>query len=303
MNNIDKENLSLVKIQNTEEIKQDNVVTQSGLKVLHTFSEIMKSENEQSNIKQILIQEKLIYCGLYCIEDGNMKEIGFSLKSEITDFVERVNKYNMNQIQLNKFTDDSKVILKAVDILFNKQISKIFKQYQPLNRLRVLTFNNLSYIYRELGKFQETLKAVNYAISLEERLAEENYDNCQKDIITSYLNKSAILSELNRHDKALQSVEKALSAIKRYESKAKTEQEKAQINYLSMVSYFNLANESEVLGLRNQCLDYYEQSAIYAKKVNNITMINRINQILESIVEKNKNKKKNSQIIINQKLY
>ena len=69
--------------------------------------------------------------------------------------------------------------------------------------MRVKTFSNLSYIYREMNRYNEALKAVNYAISLEEKLAEINFGNSLKDIITSYLNKSAILSELNRHDKAV----------------------------------------------------------------------------------------------------
>lgn len=53
-----------------------------------------------------------------------------------------------------------------------------------------------------------------------------------------------------------------------------------------MVSYYNFGNESEILGLRNQCLDCYEEAAFYAKKINNIAMINKINEILENIVAK-----------------
>lgn len=77
-----------------------------------------------------------------------------------------------------------------------------------------MTFSNLSYVYRDLGRYSEALKAVNYAIGLEENLADMNYANSVKEIVTSLLNRSAILSELNRHDKSVLSVERALYYIK-----------------------------------------------------------------------------------------
>ena len=77
-----------------------------------------------------------------------------------------------------------------------------------------MTFSNLSYVYRDLGRYTDALKAVNYSIGLEEKLADINYANSLKDIITSLLNRSAILSELNRHDKSVLSVERALHYIK-----------------------------------------------------------------------------------------
>lgn len=54
---------------------------------------------------------------------------------------------------------------------------------------------------------------------LEEKLAEQDYGNSIKEVVTSFLNRSAILSELNKHDKAIQSVDKAVYYIGMLEEK------------------------------------------------------------------------------------
>jgi tetratricopeptide (TPR) repeat protein len=149
-----------------------------------------------------------------------------------------------------------------------------------LTRLRVLTFSNLSYIYRDLNRYAEALKAVNYSIQLEEKLVEIDYSTSLKDIITSLLNRSAILSELNRHDKSVQSVEKALEYIKRLEEKSETSDERVQVDYLYMVSYFNLANEHETLALIDKSIENYTLASQLAQKVGNQDMVTKIRNIL-----------------------
>jgi len=61
------------------------------------------------------------------------------------------------------------MITRAFDLLFNfKHLKKYFKNKQKYIQLKVLTYNNLSCIYKEIGKYPLALKAVTNAISLEE---------------------------------------------------------------------------------------------------------------------------------------
>lgn len=48
------------------------------------------------------------------------------------------------------------------------------------------------------------LKAVSYAIDLEENLIKDFKDEEKYDIVPTYLNKAAILSEMKKHEKALE---------------------------------------------------------------------------------------------------
>lgn len=154
----------------------------------------------------------------------------------------------------------------------------------------MLTFSNLSYIYRDLDRYHEALKSVNYAISLEEKLAAVNYGSSIKEIITSYLNKSAILSELNQHEKSIQSVEKSLQYIQKFEQQSLSlkEDEKVQIQYLYMVAFFNLANENETEGQIDKAVKYYEESKKFALLVKSEEMQAKITNILDVISKKKK---------------
>lgn len=53
------------------------------------------------------------------------------------------------------------------------------------------------------------LKAMSYALELEEQFIKDRKDEDKYDIVPSYLNKAAILSEMGKHDKALEEIRKA----------------------------------------------------------------------------------------------
>lgn len=61
--------------------------------------------------------------------------------------------------------------------------------------LRVLSFNNLSTIYKTRGKIEDSIKAIDQAIKMESILVEEGNLNALKNIPSTYINKSVILSE------------------------------------------------------------------------------------------------------------
>lgn len=66
------------------------------------------------------------------------------------------------------------------------------------------------------------------------KLISDGYKESKSSIITTYLNKGAIQSSLNKHDKAIQSLNKALSYIQQLQnecnSSPKKESEKVADN-------------------------------------------------------------------------
>ena len=82
--------------------------------------------------------------------------------------MQKTNKIALGSIYSNN-KKDRQMITRAFDLLFNfKHLKKYFKNKQKYIQLKVLTYNNLSCIYKEIGKYPLALKAVTNAISLEE---------------------------------------------------------------------------------------------------------------------------------------
>ena len=59
---------------------------------------------------------------------------------------------------------------KAIDLIMTPHISKYLEDSLELGRIKVLTFNNLACIYKKKKKFGLAIRAVTYAIQIEEYL-------------------------------------------------------------------------------------------------------------------------------------
>lgn len=84
------------------------------------------------------------------------------------------------------------------------QVPKYLTDSSTLSKLKILTFNNLACILKKNKHYMMGLKAVSYAIELEETLIKDFKDEEKYDIVPTYLNKAAILSEMKKHEKALE---------------------------------------------------------------------------------------------------
>jgi len=60
--------------------------------------------------------------------------------------------------------------------------------------LKILNFNNISCIYKKTKKFGIAIRAIDYALELEEKLLLKNNQEEKYEIVPTYLNKAAILS-------------------------------------------------------------------------------------------------------------
>jgi len=93
------------------------------------------------------------------------------------------------------------------------EINKYIKDDALLSKLKILSFNNLSCIYKKKKKFGIALRSINQALDLEEQLLKRENNEEKYDIIPTYLNKAAIYSEMKKHTEALEMILKAQTHI------------------------------------------------------------------------------------------
>ena len=65
---------------------------------------------------------------------------------------------------------DLKLMTKAIDLIMTPHVAKYMSDPLELGRMKVLTFNNLACIYKKKKKFGLAIRAVSYAIQIEEYL-------------------------------------------------------------------------------------------------------------------------------------
>ncbi len=62
---------------------------------------------------------------------------------------------------------------KAVELLMCSKLNKSFNNKKILGKLKVLTFNNLACLYKKKRKFGISLRAVKYALKVEEYMLKD----------------------------------------------------------------------------------------------------------------------------------
>lgn len=110
-----------------------------------------------------------------------------------------------------------KLISKAVDIIMLPEVPQHIIDNTTLTKLKILTFNNLACVLKNNKHYMMALKAVTYAVDLEEQMIKNINEEEQYDIVATYLNKAAILSDMNKHSRALEEIRKARNIAEKIE--------------------------------------------------------------------------------------
>ncbi len=77
------------------------------------------------------------------------EQLNYQLEEQIIDFVKKTNDLALKSL-FTKNKVDTLMITRAFDLLFNfKHLKKYFKDKQKYLQLKVLTYNNLSCIYKQ----------------------------------------------------------------------------------------------------------------------------------------------------------
>jgi hypothetical protein len=122
----------------------------------------------------------------------------------------------MENIREESDPSSAKFISKAVDLVMLPEAGD-YVDSQKLSKLKILTFNNLACVLKRSRHFLTALKAVSFSLDLEEQLISTHNQEAQYDIVATYLNKAAILSEMQKHSQALEEIRKARGYAERIE--------------------------------------------------------------------------------------
>jgi len=249
---------------------------------LKKVADHFKNQDEEN---YLFLVEKLIYLVLeYLSASSEKPKLPFDPTLETSNFLEKMNRKSVEAFNKGNIEEAGKIITSVVDILNQKDISKLYANELKLYESKILTYNNLSCIYRKLGKLPLSLKVICFALELEEKLAEENYGTSHISIISTYLNKSSILSQMNKHDLALEAVNQALDQMREVETNHKIgEGEKVHIQHLRMSAFYNLASELEHLGQPDKAILGYEKAKEYANELGKQNVIKRIEKAISNI--------------------
>lgn len=131
---------------------------------------------------------------------------------------------------------------------------------------RAVTFNNLACYYRRLGKLHAALQYLQKALKIESHL--EKVDNPAD----TYLNACAVLSQLGRHQSALEHAQQALILLQEELSSvighvaSAHEEPKADRVAVLAIAYHNVGVEYEFLKKYDQSLQSYRKGVEVAER-------------------------------------
>jgi tetratricopeptide (TPR) repeat protein len=206
---------------------------------------------------------------------------------------------NYEQESDKEFKEHEKMLNKAVSLLMLPEIEKHMLDVTQLKKLKILSFNNLSCIYKKKRKFGVALRAISYAVKLEEELLKAQVAQEKYDIVPTYLNKAAIFSEMKKHNEALEIVLKAKTHIEDIEKElivqieqTSEESERKRLlekryygMYMKMIIFYNMAAEKEHLRMRQEAVEYYKQSKQVATIIDNQLMISKLTRIIDDLLQ------------------
>jgi Tetratricopeptide repeat. len=271
-----------------------NSVIEEGLPVreehLHYLKKITDAVKRKNEDNYLALVEKLIYLALeYNLSHANQK-LPIDIHEETMDYLELMNKKAVEAFNTNNMDEATKIIARVIDLLNQRNVIVVYGDQNKLYEAKILTYNNLSCIYRKLGKLSLSLKVVTFAIGLEEKLVAENYGNSSISIISTYLNKSAILSEMKKHETSKEAVIKALEYLTSLQQKPNLQEgEKNHLTQLHMLACYNLAVEYEHLQELQQAIENYEKALEIAKTLGKEDVIQRIQKTLSTLRQESPN--------------
>ena len=230
----------------------------------------------------LLVLERLIQMLCFYLPTHPDPKLEFSPLEITAFFIEKANKSAVEAFNLKDYNKAKEEISRVIEIMNSPGISDIYsKGRMKLDEAKVLTFNNLSCIYRKNGDHAKSLKVLDFVITIEEKLAVKNPIS-GISIISTYLNKAAVLSEMKNHKESLNTVKMAdihlRKALKRYGPKTP---EGNHVKYLEMLTHYNLGSEHEHLKEPENALKDYKKAYELAKEQNRTDFIKELEKILK----------------------
>ena len=208
------------------EVREDRLEEGPRLKdsqVLHYIWAVVekyRERKEHHSIECILCEEKLVHLTILIQQNEPGLKLPYDLGEELASLVQKINRMAMENIR-EQLENNAKFISKAVDLIMLPKVALLISN-PALVKLKILTFNNLACVLKKKRHYMTALKAVSFSLDLEEQLI-GNHQEEQYDIVATYLNKAAILSDMSKHSKALGEIRKARTYADKIEKEVEQE--------------------------------------------------------------------------------
>ena len=143
------------------------------------------------------MEEKLIYSHILLIQHKPTLTQLPPIKQLIVDFVQKANRIAMQSSELSEAKDFKRyeqLLSKSISLLMLPNIDDFLVDALLVTKLKILSFNNLSCLYKQKKKYGVAMRTIEFAVKLEEELLKTQPSEEKYGIIPTYLNKAAVYS-------------------------------------------------------------------------------------------------------------
>jgi len=86
------------------------------------------------------------------------------------------------------------LLSKSISLLMLPNINDYVGDASLVTKLKILSFNNLSCLYKQKKKYGVAMRTIDFAVKLEEEMLKTQLSEQKYDIIPTFLNKAAVYS-------------------------------------------------------------------------------------------------------------
>lgn len=124
-------------------------VKEEHLIYLKKMIDTVKDKSEDS---YLLLTEKLIYLVLDYLNTRQTSQLPYDVSDEAAQYLDIMNRKAVESFNETKMEDAGKHIGRIIELLNHKNLPLIYHDQNKLYEVKILSYNNLSCIYRKLGK-------------------------------------------------------------------------------------------------------------------------------------------------------
>ena len=124
-------------------IKEDHLI------YLRKMIDAVRDKNEDS---YILLTEKLIFLMLDFLQTHQKSKMPFDCVEDTNTYLDIMNRRAVEAFNENKLEEAGRNISRIVELLNHKNLPVLYEDTNKLYEVKILSYNNLSCIYRKLGK-------------------------------------------------------------------------------------------------------------------------------------------------------
>jgi len=177
----------------------DPLLDACAITLMHRIRDKYIHQQQQLVIPCLLLEEKLIYSHIILVQHNPHPPLTQlpPIKQLIVDFVQKANQIAMQSLERGDNNDLKRydqLLSKSISLLMLPNINDYVGDASLVTKLKILSFNNLSCLYKQKKKYGVAMRTIDFAVKLEEEMLKTQLSEQKYDIIPTFLNKAAVYS-------------------------------------------------------------------------------------------------------------